>query len=85
LSLFSLSNGSLEILPSNQWPPHRSWTNENWWWFYSPMEFRMRISHAQWNTMWAISTQPCAVVSVFKSYIRIIWVGWGYYGFLATS
>ncbi len=51
LNLFSLSNGSLEILPSNQWPPHRSWTNENRWWFSSPMELMMIISHAQWNTM----------------------------------
>jgi hypothetical protein len=49
LSLFSLSNGSLEILPSNQWPLHPSWTNENRWWFFSLMEFRMIISHAQWN------------------------------------
>jgi hypothetical protein len=51
LSLFSLSNGSLEIFPSNQWPLHRLWTNENRWLFFSPMEFRMRIFHAQWNTM----------------------------------
>jgi hypothetical protein len=25
--------------------------------------------------MWAVLTQPCAVVSIFKSYIRVIWVG----------
>jgi hypothetical protein len=25
--------------------------------------------------MWAVPTQPCAVVSIFKSYIRVIWVG----------
>jgi hypothetical protein len=43
LSLLSLSNGSLEILPSNQWPLHPSWTNENREWFFSPMEIRMRI------------------------------------------
>jgi hypothetical protein len=33
LSLFPLSNGSIEILPSNQWPPHPSWSNENQKWF----------------------------------------------------
>ncbi len=26
-------------------------------------------------TMWAVPTQPCAVVSIFKSYIRVIGVG----------
>jgi hypothetical protein len=25
--------------------------------------------------MWAVPTQPCAVVSIFKSYIRVIGVG----------
>jgi hypothetical protein len=29
LSLFPLPNGSFKILPSNQWPPHPSRTNEN--------------------------------------------------------
>ncbi len=29
LNLFPLSNGSFEILPSNQWPPHPSRANEN--------------------------------------------------------
>jgi hypothetical protein len=33
LNLFPLSNGSFEILPSNQWPPHLSRANENWEWF----------------------------------------------------
>ncbi len=33
LSLFPLPNRSLKILPSNQWPPHPSRTNENWKWF----------------------------------------------------
>jgi hypothetical protein len=33
LSLFPLSNGSFEILPSNQWPPHPSRANDNWEWF----------------------------------------------------
>ncbi len=33
LSLFPLSNGNFEILPSNQWPSHPSRTNENWEWF----------------------------------------------------
>ncbi len=28
--------------------------------------------------VWAIPTQPCAVVSVFNSYIKVIWMGWGY-------
>jgi hypothetical protein len=28
--------------------------------------------------VWAIPTQPCAVVSVFNSYVKVIWMGWGY-------
>jgi hypothetical protein len=33
----------VEILLSNQWLPHLSWTNGNWKWFDPPMEFKMRI------------------------------------------
>jgi hypothetical protein len=33
LNLFSLSNGSFEILPFNQWSPHPLRANENWKWF----------------------------------------------------
>ncbi len=33
LNLFPLSNGSFEILPSNQWPSHPSRVTENWKWF----------------------------------------------------
>jgi hypothetical protein len=33
----------VEIFPSNQWPPHPSWTNKNREWFDFPMDFRMRI------------------------------------------
>jgi hypothetical protein len=33
----------VEILPSNQWPPHPSWTNGNRKWFDPPMEFTIRI------------------------------------------
>ncbi len=33
----------VKILPFNQWPPHPSWTNENWKWFDPPMKFRMKF------------------------------------------
>jgi hypothetical protein len=33
----------MEILPSNQWPSHPSWINENREWFNFLMKFRMKI------------------------------------------
>jgi hypothetical protein len=33
LEIVHLVQWKLEILPSNQWPPHPSWTNENREWF----------------------------------------------------
>jgi hypothetical protein len=34
-----------------------------------------KLEQKKHEVMWVVPTQPCAVVSIFKSYIRVIWVG----------
>jgi hypothetical protein len=48
---------------------------------YILLKLKRAFCKRHWKTqndeqiLWAVPTQPCAVVSIFKNYIRVIWVG----------
>jgi len=90
LSLFPLSNGSFEILPSNQRPPHLSRANENWEWFALQLilgwEFLGPMRHKNIPSSNQIGWQSSWLMRLEDSSFPLSWISWwGFWAWFLSS